>query len=101
MTARLGVYEGDVAEQLTPYLRPQEAGSHTGVRWASVTDDRGAGLRLHCEGGMDFPALPWTPFEVENVGHQVGAGWDEMARRAPTGCPFLGGSRSHAYHADT
>ena len=69
--ARLGVYEGDVAEQLTPYLRPQEAGNHTGVRWASVTDDRGAGLRLDCEGGMDFSALPWTPFEVENATHRI------------------------------
>ncbi len=68
--ARLGVYSADVATQLTPYVRPQEAGSHTGVRWATVTDDRGAGLRFECAtGGMEFSALPWTPFEIENARH--------------------------------
>ena len=29
--ARLDVHTGDVATQLTPYVRPQEAGNHTGV----------------------------------------------------------------------
>ena len=67
--ARLGVYSGEVAAQLTPYVRPQEAGSHTGVRWAEVTDDDGAGLRFDCAGGMEFSALPWTPFEIENALH--------------------------------
>ena len=67
--ARLGVYSGEVANQLTPYVRPQEAGSHTGVRWAEVTDDDGAGLRFDCAGGMEFSALPWTPFEIENALH--------------------------------
>ncbi|GAA1389786.1 glycoside hydrolase family 2 TIM barrel-domain containing protein [Luteococcus peritonei] len=68
---RLGLWQGDVATQLTPYLRPQEAGNHTGVRWASVTDRTGRGLRLDCtaEGGMEFSALPWTPAEVENAAH--------------------------------
>ncbi|MDP3949502.1 beta-galactosidase small subunit, partial [Microbacterium sp.] len=69
--ARLDVYEGDVREQLTPYLRPQEAGSRTGVRWAEVTDDRGRGIRLACADGMEFSALPWTPFEVENALHRT------------------------------
>ncbi len=76
--ARLGVYSGDVATQLTPYVRPQEAGSRTGVRWAEVTDDDGVGLRLECgggaagvgvPGGMELSALPWTPFEIENARH--------------------------------
>jgi beta-galactosidase len=67
--ARLGVYQGLVADQLTPYVRPQEAGSRTGVRWASVTNDRGLGLRFDCPGGMEFSALPWTPFEIENAAH--------------------------------
>ncbi|MCA0252047.1 MAG: DUF4981 domain-containing protein [Actinobacteria bacterium] len=69
--ARLGVYAGDVREQLADYLRPQESGSHTGVRWAQVTDERGAGLRFECAGGMEFSALPWTPFEIENARHPV------------------------------
>ncbi|MGU3644696.1 glycoside hydrolase family 2 TIM barrel-domain containing protein [Microbacterium sp. C23T] len=69
--ARLGVYDRDVTTELTPYLRPQEAGSRTGVRWAEVTDGRGAGLRVESAGGMEFSALPWTPDEVENALHQT------------------------------
>jgi len=69
--ARVGVYDRDVTTQLTPYLRPQEAGSRTGVRWAEVTDDRGAGLRVESPGGMEFSALPWTPDEVENALHHT------------------------------
>jgi len=71
--ARLDVYAADVTRLLTPYLRPQEAGSHTGVRWATLTDDRGNGLRFDAldDAGMEFSALPWTPFEIENAAHHV------------------------------
>jgi len=70
--ARLGVWSGDVAEQLTPYIRPQEAGNHTGVRWATVTDAHGTGLRFeYVDEPMEFSALPWTPWEVENAAHPV------------------------------
>lgn len=72
-SARLGVWEADVRTALTPYLRPQEAGSRTGVRWATVTDERGAGLRLESASaqGMELSALPWTPFEIENAAHHT------------------------------
>lgn len=69
--ARLGVWEADVRTALTPYLRPQEAGSRTGVRWATVTDEQGAGLRLESDHGMELSALPWTPFEIENAAHHT------------------------------
>ena len=62
--ARLGVYETDVRSALTPYLRPQEAGSRTAVRWAEVTDARGVGVRVDAAAGMEFSALPWTPDEI-------------------------------------
>ena len=69
--SRLGVWTLDVREALTPYVRPQEAGSRTGVRWAEVTDDTGFGLRLESQGGMEFSALPWTPHEIENALHPM------------------------------
>jgi beta-galactosidase len=67
--ARLGVYDTDVRTALTPYLRPQEAGNRTGVRWAEVTDARGAGIRFDAAEGMEFSALPWTPDEIEAATH--------------------------------
>lgn len=67
--ARLCVHETAVRTALTPYLKPQEAGSRTGVRWAEVTDARGVGIRFDAEDGMEFSALPWTPDEIEAAAH--------------------------------
>ncbi|WP_203567924.1 glycoside hydrolase family 2 TIM barrel-domain containing protein [Aestuariimicrobium ganziense] len=69
--ARLDVHSLDVRENLTPYLRPQEAGSRTGVRWATVTDTQGRGLRFEADEPMEFSALPWTPVEIESADHHV------------------------------
>ncbi|WP_192575353.1 glycoside hydrolase family 2 TIM barrel-domain containing protein [Butyrivibrio fibrisolvens] len=69
--AKLSMYEGKASSQLAPYLLPQESGNHAGVRFASVTDERGRGLLLATElpEGMSFSALPWTPHEIENAAH--------------------------------
>lgn len=69
--AKLGVYSGSVAEQMTRYLVPQECGNKTGVRWAKVTDRRGRGMEFCVLKGqtMNFSALPWTPEEIENAAH--------------------------------
>lgn len=40
----LGRYTGRVADQYWGYVRPQESGNHTDVRWWSVTDEAGRGL---------------------------------------------------------
>ena len=65
---KMGIYENLVEENMAAYLRPQECGNHTNVRWASVTDDDGVGL-LFRGGPMEFSALPYTPFELENAAH--------------------------------
>ncbi len=66
--ARLGIWQKGVRENMARYPRPQESGSHTGVRWAEVTDFRGRGLRFSGK-DMEFSALPWTPHEIENAQH--------------------------------
>ena len=66
--ARLGIWEYRAAENLTPYLLPQECGNRTGIRWAEITNARGKGLKLWLNGG-EFSALPWTPHEIENAAH--------------------------------
>lgn len=66
--ARLGIWEYRAAENLTPYLLPQECGNRTGVRWAEITNPKGQGLKLWLNGG-EFSTLPWTPHEIENAAH--------------------------------
>ena len=43
-SAFVGLYSGPVAGQYYPYLRPQENGNKTDVRWFAVTDGNGNGL---------------------------------------------------------
>lgn len=42
--AAVGIYSGTVRGQYHPYIRPQENGNKTDVRWVALTDDRGVGL---------------------------------------------------------
>ena len=67
--ARLGIYESTAAEEVEPYLRPQETGNHGGVRWIELRDRSGHGLRLTGAAPMEASALPYSPHELENARH--------------------------------
>ncbi|MCF6359053.1 MAG: beta-galactosidase small subunit, partial [Draconibacterium sp.] len=43
-SAFVGLYKGSVADQYWAYLRPQENGNKTDVRWMTITDNSGNGL---------------------------------------------------------
>ena len=66
--AKLGLYRNLVRENMAAYLKPQECGNKTGVRWAKVTDSRGRGMLFAGE-EMSFSALPYTPHELEAAAH--------------------------------
>ncbi len=65
---RLGIWDGLVRDQFARYLRPQESGNHTDVRWARVTDHTGRGMEFSGD-GISFSALPWTPHEIDCAEH--------------------------------
>ena len=44
--AKIDLYTGRVADQFHPYVRPQETGNKTDVRWAAFTDDVGSGIMV-------------------------------------------------------
>ena len=52
----LGRYKSTVSEQYYPYVRPQESGNHTDVRWFKVTDGK-RGLKFESNGPMECSAL--------------------------------------------
>ena len=57
--ARVGIFEGSVSAQYHPYVRPQETGNKTDVRWFSLRNDDGLGLMVTAEGGQGpLGALP-------------------------------------------
>ena len=43
-SAFVGLYKQSVADQYWPYVRPQENGNKTDVRWLAITDTTGNGL---------------------------------------------------------
>lgn len=67
--AKVGIYSGKVKEQLTPYLRPQECGNKTEVRWARLTNAQGMGLEIRGLPTVELSALPYTPYELEEADH--------------------------------
>ncbi|MDR2813759.1 MAG: DUF4981 domain-containing protein [Prevotellaceae bacterium] len=55
--ANVGLYKSTVDEQFFPYVRPQENGNKTDVRWLSLTDKKGKGLKITGELPIEFSAL--------------------------------------------
>ena len=60
----LGVYESAVKDQYYPYVRPQESGNHTDVRWFQVTDGQ-RGLEFSSNGPMECSALPYLVEDLD------------------------------------
>ncbi|WP_107486355.1 glycoside hydrolase family 2 TIM barrel-domain containing protein, partial [Streptomyces sp. 13-12-16] len=60
----VGRYTSTVAEQWTPYIRPQENGNKTDVRWAALTDGRGRGLLVSGEPLLEVNASHFTPEDL-------------------------------------
>ena len=68
--AVLGRYHYEVAENMVPYMKPQECGNRMGVRTLSVTDDAGAGVVVEAmDAPLEISVLPWTAEQIEAAGH--------------------------------
>jgi beta-galactosidase len=52
-----GLYQSTVSEQLEAYARPQSTGNHEGLRYLTLSDDEGNGVKVETEGQVSFSAL--------------------------------------------
>lgn len=75
--ARLGLYEGLVADNLSGYLKPQECGNRTGVRFLELRDENADGIKIsYVEKPFEMSVLPFGMTELEyadargDLGHQ-------------------------------
>ena len=62
----VGQYEGRVPDQYYEYVRPQESGNHTDVRWFDVMDADGRGLRFCSNAPMEASALPYLTEQLDD-----------------------------------
>jgi beta-galactosidase len=67
--ARVGRFAAGVDELQTPYVRPQENGNRTEVRWATITDAGGAGLRAEGRPHFELTARRWTTEHLDAATH--------------------------------
>jgi beta-galactosidase len=67
-SAFVGLYESSVADQYTPYIRPQENGYKTDTRWLTLTNDEGEGLLFSGDPVICFAALNFTHDDFESPG---------------------------------
>jgi beta-galactosidase len=60
-----------VADQYTPYVRPQENGGHAGVRWFALTDNAGYGIRIDLDKPRQVSATPFRAQQLADATHDV------------------------------
>jgi len=67
--AAVGLYSGSVEENIHVYVRPQENGNKSDVRWMALTDRNGIGLIAVGLPTIDVSAWPFTMQDLENARH--------------------------------
>jgi beta-galactosidase len=68
----VGHYSSSVAQQLTPYEKPMEAGNHEDVRWAQLKTEKGLGIKLKRDTDLlQVSALPYSDEEMEHVEYRI------------------------------
>jgi beta-galactosidase len=67
-SAEISIYESTVADQYTPYIRPQENGYKTDTRWLLLTNDNEDGLLVTGDPVICFEALNYIHDDFESPG---------------------------------
>ena len=67
--ARVGAYSSTVDGQFVPYVRPQENGNKTDVRWVALTDEGGVGLLAAGIPTLSVSAQHYTMQDIERAEH--------------------------------
>ncbi|MBN1766581.1 MAG: DUF4981 domain-containing protein [Sedimentisphaerales bacterium] len=69
--AAVGIYSQAVQESIHDYIRPQENGNKTDVRWLTLTDDAGSGLLAVGMPLLSVSAWPYTMTDLEQARHTI------------------------------
>jgi beta-galactosidase len=69
--ARVGRFAATVDQLQTPYVYPQENGNRRQVRWLTLRDDSGSGLRFRGRATIEVAARRWTSEELDAARHPI------------------------------
>lgn len=68
LSADVGLHKLNIDELYVPYLKPQEHGERTGVRYALLVSPEGK-LRFEADKEMEINVSKYTPEQLENAKH--------------------------------
>ena len=75
----VGKYHSKVSEQYYPYIRPQENGHKTDVRWLSLRTHAGTGLKITAnKSPIEFNALPYATADLDPGKTKQGRTYNEL-----------------------
>lgn len=62
----VGIYEGKTTDQYFGYVRPQETGNKTDVRWVTLSGEKGIKLTVEADTLINFSVWDFNPQELEH-----------------------------------
>ncbi len=65
-SAPVGRYKQTVSAQFYPYIRPQENGNKTGIRWFEIRNNEGKGLRIQSDSLLSMSALHFYDNDLDD-----------------------------------
>ncbi len=78
----IGTYTSTVAQQYHySYVRPQESGNKTDVRWVKLTDNEGNGLLVSSNILLNFKAIPFLDRDLDEGLHKTNLHSGELTPR--------------------
>lgn len=66
---RVGTYTSTVDDMFYPFLKPQDCGNLTDVRWIRVCGENGTGVLVAAKDTVNASALHFTPQMLNSAGH--------------------------------
>ena len=67
--AEVDVYRGKVEDFLHNYVKPQENGNRTEVRWLALKDGKDSGFKIVGDKPLSVSVWPWTSKQIEKALH--------------------------------
>ena len=65
-----GLYETTVKDMYEPFAHPQSNGNRIGLRWFTLTNNEGNGVKVETSGDVAFSLTPWTEAELRTARHE-------------------------------
>ncbi|MBN2614004.1 MAG: DUF4981 domain-containing protein [Bacteroidales bacterium] len=77
--AFIGWYDTKVDDMFVPYIKPQDCGNRSDVRWFSISNHAGFGITISSPDLMNFSALHFSPKDLSGAAHPY-----ELTKRETT-----------------